>query len=59
MCFCKKLGLIESDTLGNVQKKMSNNIFPPCFGMLYNIQIIIRAIHHCNRVIQQYIFKVF
>ena len=49
--------LIESDTLGNVQKKFSNTISPHCFGTWCSIQIITKATHICNCVIHQYNFN--
>ena len=56
-CFYNKFVLMESDTLGNVQKKVSNTIFPHCFCTWCRIRIIVKATHLCDCVIHQHTFK--
>ena len=56
-CFCNKMCLTKSDTLGNVQKKFSNNISPHSFGTWSSIRIITKATHICNCIIRQHTFK--
>ena len=51
--------LIENDTLGNVQNKVSNIIPPHCFGMWCIIQIITKKTHLCNLLIHQHTLRFF